>query len=91
MVVEINPADVVSVPNDCDCQKLRTCKYKVAALFERKLEEPLCDESMVITKITMRTRDGESLKTKTPLLDLTLTMRLLTLQTRLLSRGTRRH
>ena len=44
MVVEINPADVVSVPNDCDCQKLRTCKYKVAALFERKLEEPLCDE-----------------------------------------------
>jgi hypothetical protein len=44
MIVEINPADVVSVPNDCDCQKLRTCKYKVAALFERKLEEPLCDE-----------------------------------------------
>ena len=28
MVVEIDPQDVVSVPNDCDCQKLRTCKYK---------------------------------------------------------------
>jgi len=44
MVVEINPADVVSVPTDCDCQKLRTCKYKVVSLFKRKLEEPLCDE-----------------------------------------------
>tara|TARA_R100000152_G_C6762239_1_gene186461 strand:- start:397 stop:1296 length:900 start_codon:yes stop_codon:yes gene_type:complete len=44
MVVEINPADVVSVPNDCDQQKLRTSKYKVVAHFERKLEEPLCDE-----------------------------------------------
>ena len=44
MVVEINPADVVSVPNDCDCQKLRTSKYKVVAHFEKKLEEPMCDE-----------------------------------------------
>jgi len=44
MVVEIDPADVVSVPNDCDCQKLRTCKYKVVSLFKRKLNEPLCDE-----------------------------------------------
>jgi hypothetical protein len=31
MIVEIDPADVVSVPNDCDCQKLRTCKYRVVA------------------------------------------------------------
>mgnify|MGYP003116301325 FL=1 len=44
MIVEIDPADVVSVPTDCDCQKLRTCKYKVVSLFERKLEEPLCDD-----------------------------------------------
>jgi len=44
MVVEIDPADVVSVPSDCNCQKLRTCKYKVVSLFERKLEEPLCDD-----------------------------------------------
>jgi len=29
MVVEIDPADVVSVPFDCNCQKLRTCKYVV--------------------------------------------------------------
>ena len=44
MIVEINPADVVSVPNDCDCQKLRTFKYKVVSLFEKKLEDTFCDD-----------------------------------------------
>ena len=44
MVVEIDPRDVVSVPLDCDQQKLRTCKYKVVSLFEKKLEEPMCDD-----------------------------------------------
>ena len=44
MVVEIDPSDVVSVPLDCDQQKLRTCKYKVVSLFEKKLEEPMCDD-----------------------------------------------
>lgn len=29
MVVEVDPADVVSVPYDCNCQKLRTAKYRV--------------------------------------------------------------
>ena len=44
MVVEIDPADVVSVPLDCDQQKLRTSKYKVVSLFEKKLEEPMCND-----------------------------------------------
>jgi hypothetical protein len=44
MIVEISPADVVSVPNDCDCQKLRTFKYKVVSHFEKKLEDTLCDD-----------------------------------------------
>ena len=44
MVVEIDPADVVSVPYDCDQQKLRTAKYKVVSHFEKKLEEPMCDD-----------------------------------------------
>lgn len=38
--VEIDPSDVVSVPKDCDCQKLRTCKYIVVALHET-IETPL--------------------------------------------------
>jgi hypothetical protein len=29
MIVEFDPADVVSVPDDCECQKLRACAYKV--------------------------------------------------------------
>jgi hypothetical protein len=29
--VKINPRDVVSVPRDCDFQKLRTCRYEVLA------------------------------------------------------------
>ena len=44
MFVEIDPRDVVSVPLDCDQQKLRTAKYKVVAHFEKKLEEPMCDD-----------------------------------------------
>lgn len=29
VLVEISPTDVVSIPKDCECQKLRTCQYKV--------------------------------------------------------------
>jgi len=39
VVVEINPADVVSIPTDCQCQKLRTCKYMVHAEYEVPLED----------------------------------------------------
>lgn len=45
MIVEINPADVVSVPNDCSCQKLRTAKYRVVA-HHSTIERPL-DESLI--------------------------------------------
>ena len=42
MRVEIDPTDVVSVPLDCDCQKLRTAKYLVVAIHE-SIERPLDD------------------------------------------------
>lgn len=41
MVVEIDPADVVSVPFDCDCQKLRTWRYKVVDELKDRL--PMSD------------------------------------------------
>ena len=44
MIVEIDPSDVVSVPHDCDCQKLRTASYKVVGVYSRALEEPVVDE-----------------------------------------------
>jgi len=43
MVVEINPADVVSVPYDCECQKLRTAEYKVVGHYETIEAPPLED------------------------------------------------
>lgn len=38
VIVEINPKDVVSIPSDCEGQKLRTCKYKVVGIFEGALD-----------------------------------------------------
>jgi hypothetical protein len=38
VIVEINPADVVSVPDDCNCQKLRACTYKVVGEYEVPLD-----------------------------------------------------
>jgi hypothetical protein len=45
MVVEIDPADVVSVPLDCECQKLRTSKYKVVAHYET-IEAPALEHHL---------------------------------------------
>jgi hypothetical protein len=36
LTVKIDPADVVSVPNDCSYQKVRVCRYEVLATTEEK-------------------------------------------------------
>ena len=43
VVVEINPSDVVSIPTDYECQKLRACAYKVVGEFEVPLNDNYCD------------------------------------------------
>lgn len=43
VVVKVDPADVVSVPTDCSCQKLRTCKYTVVEDFKGALQNPVHD------------------------------------------------
>ena len=43
VIVEIDPADVVSIPNDCNCQKLRCCHYKVVDECKGALDKPLYD------------------------------------------------
>ena len=45
LVVEIDPADVVSVPYDCEHQKLRTSKYKVVSVYET-IEAPALSEEL---------------------------------------------
>lgn len=39
VIVKINPADCVSVPNDCDGKKLRTCRYEVIGEEYRALSD----------------------------------------------------
>jgi hypothetical protein len=41
MIVKVNPADVVSVPTECNCEKLRTCRYEVVGEYEGELKKPL--------------------------------------------------
>ena len=41
MIVEIDPSDVVSIPSDSECQKLRTARYKVVGEYEDTLTKPL--------------------------------------------------
>jgi acyl carrier protein len=44
VIVEIDPADVVSVPDDCNCQKLRCCKYTVIGEYNGPLPDTLCTD-----------------------------------------------
>lgn len=62
LLVEIDPADVVSVPEDCSCQKLRCCKYKVLAEFTGAMPDSFTSEfnspSKEITSGETITDDG---------------------------------
>jgi hypothetical protein len=44
VIVKINPADVVSVPTDCECQKLRTCQYEVVDEFNGALRNTIAND-----------------------------------------------
>jgi len=44
IIVKINPEDVVSVPTDCNCQKLRTTSYEVLALYSGEMEYNLAND-----------------------------------------------
>jgi hypothetical protein len=45
VIVKINPSDVVSVPSDCNCEKLRTCRYEVVGEYQGELLKPLYSAS----------------------------------------------
>jgi hypothetical protein len=44
VAVKINPKDVVSVPKDFQCQKLRCCAYTVIAEIKQEIESPAVDD-----------------------------------------------
>lgn len=39
VLVEFDPADIVSVPSDHDCQKMRVCQYKVLEIAREQIEQ----------------------------------------------------
>jgi len=43
VVVKINPKDVVSVPDDCNCQKCRVSAYEVVSVFESEITAVVVD------------------------------------------------
>lgn len=47
IICKVNPKDVVSVPTDCNCTKLRTCRYEVMGLYEGDLQGPLYTSTAV--------------------------------------------
>src|SRR5690606_6721220 len=44
LIVKVNPADVVSVPADINCTKLRACKYEVVGVYKAPLNKPVYEE-----------------------------------------------
>ena len=39
VLVKFNPKDIVSVPSDCNCQKMRVSEYEVISIAREQLEE----------------------------------------------------
>jgi hypothetical protein len=44
VLVKFNPKDIVSVPSDCNCQKMRVSEYEVIAIAREQLEEAVYAE-----------------------------------------------
>jgi hypothetical protein len=73
VVVKVNPAHVVSVPLDHDCQKMRVCKYEIIGDYSkeilsattdkagREIKSPLSEKAARIQKSvdSLRKRGGE--------------------------------
>jgi hypothetical protein len=45
VLVKFNPKDIVSVPSDCNCQKMRVSEYKVVSIAREQLQEAVYDHN----------------------------------------------
>lgn len=50
VLVKVNPADVIAVPEDYDATKMRVCKYEVIGVYERPLSEAVYGEENVSSR-----------------------------------------
>ena len=67
LLVEFNPADAVSVPQDCSCQKLRVCKYKILADMQdaTEISDAILDTSKPIIQEEEGVTDKERIANET--------------------------
>lgn len=61
LIVEFDPADVVSVPDDCECQKLRACAYKVVGEYTGPMPDTYTEQYELSDEAT---EDGSDLITE---------------------------
>lgn len=59
VIVKIDPADVVSVPEDHNCQKLRVCKYEVVGDYKGELKKVCYDASSSTEQMYVEDSDYE--------------------------------
>lgn len=59
VIVEFDPADVVSVPSNEATDKLRACAYEVVSLYVKPLHDVYSDECVVEKKETVDEKDVE--------------------------------
>lgn len=60
VIVEFSPEDVVCVPEDCECQKLRACAYKVRGEYTGALPNTYSDVYEVNSKTTTDDYEDEN-------------------------------
>lgn len=46
VIVKVDPADVVSIPHDSNCQKVRTCKYSSVGMYDGPLPSTVYDHEV---------------------------------------------
>jgi len=49
VLVKFNPKDIVSVPSDCECQKMRVSSYEVISVAREQLEEAVYSDRLAMT------------------------------------------
>ena len=64
VVVKVNPKDVVSVPNDCNAQKCRVCKFEVIADFVEEITASVVDEEGDSTLVTDDNKERDEFITR---------------------------
>lgn len=65
VVVKVNPADVVSVPLDCSCQKMRVCGYTVLGDYQSEITDAVVDskgEAVVSQRSELATAIYDTIK-----------------------------